>query len=91
MSAAIVTLAPKNLQTPESVFWKSNGDALKTAIGKSTESRAKICAASAISTATIKKAIDGNRITNATANRIIKGLNACGINVTKEQLFVYSE
>lgn len=91
MSSSIVTLSTKTNKPPESVFWKSNGDALKVAIGKSTESRAQICIAASISTATMKKAVDKSRITNATANRIIKGLMACGIVATKESLFVPAE
>ena len=91
MSSSIVALNTKINKPKESVFWKSNGDALKVAIGKSTESRAQICAAAAISTATMKKAVDGSRITNASANRIIKGLVACGIAATKESLFVSAE
>jgi len=68
-------------------FWKSKGQALKKAIDQTTVSRSRIASDGGLSTETLRRAIDGERVISAKANCIIKGLKLHGVQVEKEDLF----
>jgi hypothetical protein len=89
MSSTIVNIKEKSPKT--SSFFKVKGDALQTAISNATASKAKICSDGGCSTATLNKALDGNRIISAMANAIVKGLGLHGVKTTRDALFVSAE
>jgi hypothetical protein len=71
-----------------STFWKANGQALKKAIEQAAVSRSKIASDGGLSAETLKRAVDGNRISDAKANAILKGFKVHGVPILKEDLFV---
>lgn len=68
-------------------FWKANIDALFQAIEEAAASRRQIASAGKLSADTLKKALDGHRISDAKANGIIKGLKTFSVNAEKVKLF----
>lgn len=89
MSTTIVNIKTKSSNTATSSgFLKANGSALQDAINQATGSRSQICSKGGLSTATMRKALDGDRILISKANSIIIGLSAHGVKVTRDQLFV---
>lgn len=72
-----------------SIFWKAKVPALRAAIDATGTSRSQICSAGGLSTETLKRALDGERVIDAKANGIIKGLKAHGVSdAKKETIFV---
>jgi hypothetical protein len=69
-------------------FWKAEVAALKKAIDQAATSRSQIASAGGLSADTLKKALDGLRISDAKANGIVKGLKTFGVLVAKETLFL---
>ena len=89
MSSTIVNIKEK--PTKASPFVKAKGDALQAALNNATASKAKICSEGGCSTATLNKALDGDRIIIAMANAIVKGLGLHGVKTTRDALFVSVE
>lgn len=89
MSSTIVNIKVKPAKA--SSFLKVKGDALQTAINNATASKARICSDGGLSTATMNKALDGNRIIISMGNAIVKGLSAHGVKTTRDALFVSAE
>jgi hypothetical protein len=68
-------------------FLKAKGSALEDAIGRAPVSRAKIASDGGLSTETLRRALGGERVINAKANCIVKGLKANGVDVEKTDIF----
>jgi len=68
-------------------FYSANVEKLQSAIDSTGVSRSEIAAAGKLSRETLKKALDGKRITRAKANGIINGLKAHGFNGELNDLF----
>jgi DNA-binding phage protein len=71
-----------------STFWKARIPALLKAIEATGTSRSQIATAGGLSAETLKRAIDGQRVIDAKANGIVKGLKTHGVaDAQKESLF----
>ena len=73
-----------------STFWITHGSGLKKAIEQAAVSRSRIASDGGLSSETLKRALDGQRIIDAKANAIVKGLKIHGVVVAKEELFTPS-
>ena len=92
MSSTIVNIKTTSANsTNSSGFLKTNGSALQDAINQATGSRAQICSKGGLSTATLKKALDGERILISKANSIVIGLAAHGVKVSRDTLFIAAD
>ena len=89
MSSTIVNIKEKPAKVAS--FLKVKGDALQAALNNATASKAKICSDGGLSTATLNKALDGDRIIISMGNAIVKGLSAHGVKTTRDALFVSAE
>lgn len=71
------------------MFWKARIPALNKAIEATGTSRSQIASAGGLSPETLKRALDGQRVIDAKANGIVKGLKSHGVaDAQKDSLFL---